>query len=1492
MAFVVGVGVCTSRPAHGACTLGTGTYSTTFTTDPYQSEFDYGRSTVAGWGSGTLTAAHAQGAFSASASNPSSGSAGLRILAAQSGKVTITPDYTLPLVYVTDTNGCQVGFWRFKNLAVGRLYDSSAVLDTASPTIIDAAASCAPGVALAVGPIDAMAVTAADKADVVVVTPKNALLEGSVANAALYIAAAAKADNTFTKVDFTGVLQAAGVAIHGGTPIALSDVDGDGRPDLLVASSHGSVNELLVFYAQAPPAATYTFEAYEVLVPNLGFSPPFADATHAVTGDGGCGPDRVGRGVTGVTRTDVDGDGIADLLLVSDDEPGIRYFRGTSARTYERQPDIQTPGATGLRQVLAYDYTGDGVVDLLAVRSGWGCKGKPGEARLLRNDGAGNFSSNNPAMVTPAANADWVVNLKNNINGTTYLPAYYQYNYGFVFGKTSFDGAYQIWNNYPAPSYYATKSTVVSKALTYPSHGIGNLVDVTVTSINKSVPANTQLTFYVSADDGGSWELLTGAELSGTPHAMQHVGQTLRWRADFAGTAKAVSGADPLYGPAAGATASLSRLQLSFRYANPQTFSMSKVGYGKVGSTEYTYAASFDTPLMHGHLNAVSLQSTVAGTAVGIQTVGGAASWDAGAQLAGSPSNARSLFAAQHKSSDAVVAGSMRGYPERRVPFTSAALNDASNTPTLAAQLDLPTNGAAAQLKLLRAGADPKGVTTLRDPGHASPSFVGAPAEDPNYMGADYARFASAQKASRTPVVLLGANDGMLHAFDATNGSERWGVVPNNALGRMRGQLGRDGNGKAIYRHQSLLEGPVTVADAYSAATGWRTVAFVGQGSGTGSDGSNYVGAVDVTDTKEPVPLWEMTEGSGGGRLCDPDPCAQQSCTSTTTSSKNPTVQNALFRGEMDVGIHLDPTDARPYALLEAEHMDAETQGTAPRGVDWRVVQSSAGAGATARGQSYITPSSAAASCTGTTLSALLGCPSATFPLYVNVLGAGTYVPMFLVYYGNTAPSFAYTVDNALGGTLSYLGTTRNTWQWAAGPAVKLSAGSHQVTVYMKDASLMLDAVAVKTAAQRIGNAAGETPNTQNTAIAGALRCSPSCLPNPSNQEWPSCGVGNKLKCCSAGGAGYCQPVASSCSAPASMAGETFSAPAVGRVRTSGGDRWVAFFGSGPSSATAYPNVGRSVYMVDALTGTPMGSWNFPAPSGSNLPEIAASVQGGVTLVDANGDGYVDRLYVGDLAGRLWKVNTSATATLNGQGSMANPNVYAKCVLFDAGDPNGTGTRRWAPIGLKPAAALLNAGRPNVYFGTGGADAAPNNVAYTFYSVQDTDALDGCMATPRRANTLLAAQKEFSVTEPAGQGRFFADPTVVDNTGVYFTSTTGNPGSINPCVAQSGTTHVYGLAIRQFIDAAGNPHPLGSSLLTGGAGYLNLNGISRAAPTVRNRPVPQVVRQSGANSKATDVLLQDNTGVVSRVSTVGVSDADALRLRVTRFRRIMDYTGN
>jgi len=122
--------------------------------------------------------------------------------------------------------------------------------------------------------------------------------------------------------------------------------------------------------------------------------------------------------------------------------------------------------------------------------------------------------------------------------------------------------------------------------------------------------------------------------------------------------------------------------------------------------------------------------------------------------------------------------------------------------------------------------------------------------------------------------------------------------------------------------------------------------------------------------------------------------------------------------------------------------------------------------------------------------------------------------------------------------------------------------------------------------------------------------------------------------------------------------GLTWSAPAVARVKTSSGDAYVAFFGGGMPLRPGDPSDhrGRFFYGLNVATGAIVYKVNIGSP-----------VPGGVAVLDQNDDGFADRIYFGDTAGGLWRLDVTAEATDNGGGSLGTSGwTLTKIYEFDS----------------------------------------------------------------------------------------------------------------------------------------------------------------------------------------------------------------------------------
>lgn len=132
----------------------------------------------------------------------------------------------------------------------------------------------------------------------------------------------------------------------------------------------------------------------------------------------------------------------------------------------------------------------------------------------------------------------------------------------------------------------------------------------------------------------------------------------------------------------------------------------------------------------------------------------------------------------------------------------------------------------------------------------------------------DYNDFrASSVYQNRPPIVVVGANDGMLHGFNAGTGAdagkELFAYIPSDIVDNLS-DLTQNG-----YTHQYYVDGSPRVADAWlGASLGWRTL-LVGA---TGAGGESIF-ALDITDPEnvtESQFLWEFSHPDLGRTLQQP----------------------------------------------------------------------------------------------------------------------------------------------------------------------------------------------------------------------------------------------------------------------------------------------------------------------------------------------------------------------------------------------------------------------------------------------------------------------------------------------------------------------------------------------------------------------------------------------------------------------------------------------
>ena len=112
--------------------------------------------------------------------------------------------------------------------------------------------------------------------------------------------------------------------------------------------------------------------------------------------------------------------------------------------------------------------------------------------------------------------------------------------------------------------------------------------------------------------------------------------------------------------------------------------------------------------------------------------------------------------------------------------------------------------------------------------------------------------------SGRTAAIFVGANDGMLHAFNASNGHELFGYIPSWMGPKLAALTAGTYNGN----HQAYVDATPAVAEAQLGTAGtaadWKTV-LVG-GTGAGGPGVYALDVTDPTAFSASKVLWEFTK--------------------------------------------------------------------------------------------------------------------------------------------------------------------------------------------------------------------------------------------------------------------------------------------------------------------------------------------------------------------------------------------------------------------------------------------------------------------------------------------------------------------------------------------------------------------------------------------------------------------------------------------------------
>ena len=256
-----------------------------------------------------------------------------------------------------------------------------------------------------------------------------------------------------------------------------------------------------------------------------------------------------------------------------------------------------------------------------------------------------------------------------------------------------------------------------------------------------------------------------------------------------------------------------------------------------------------------------------------------------------------------------------------------------------------------------------------------------------------------------------------------------------------------------------------------------------------------------------------------------------------------------------------------------------------------------------------------------------------------------------------------------------------------------------------------------------------------------------------------------------------------------SKMGETWSEPAIGKVNIGGTAKFAAFVGGGYDTGTNN-NLGKAFFAIDLSNGAKL--WEYYKDGASDDRQyMGFSLAANPTAIDFDNNGYVDKVYIGDVGGQLWKFDVSATATTSWSGK--------RLFAADSGQTNPPAAGEYYPaqaIYGAPALALDTTGALWAFFGTG--DRNHPNAAATnrFYGIKDTTTMtngatltESSLANVTSSNASAAAGWFFQM----GTNEKVLAPANVFNMDVLFSGFT--PTAVVTCTSGGGTAKLYSVQV-------------------------------------------------------------------------------------------------
>jgi type IV pilus assembly protein PilY1 len=267
--------------------------------------------------------------------------------------------------------------------------------------------------------------------------------------------------------------------------------------------------------------------------------------------------------------------------------------------------------------------------------------------------------------------------------------------------------------------------------------------------------------------------------------------------------------------------------------------------------------------------------------------------------------------------------------------------------------------------------------------------------------------------------------------------------------------------------------------------------------------------------------------------------------------------------------------------------------------------------------------------------------------------------------------------------------------------------------------------------------------------------------------------------------------------------GQSWCTPVFGKIAY--GTKDVVFLSAGfdtnqdDDPVVASDTMGRGIYVVDLMTGDLI--WKYTHAEDANMEW---SIPSDMAVVDTTGSGYIDRLYVGDMGGQMWRFDIEDSDTANWTGSI----LFNASSSITPGDP----LRKI----FYPPDVTQEEYYEFVFFGTGDrAHPKETDVTNRIYAVKDRntgttllesdliDVTQNLLQDPGYAgdkgalrNQILSGDGWYiTLSDNLGE-KVLASSLVFGGASYLTTFTPSQEGIDDPCDVAEGTARLYALAYR------------------------------------------------------------------------------------------------